>query len=73
MNEKVSMISFFHGLQFGPLKERLVLEPVANVHPLYQLNGEIHKTGRGKKGCRRGSRGPAQDRASEISEENTGV
>ncbi|GAA0138840.1 hypothetical protein LIER_00506 [Lithospermum erythrorhizon] len=31
MDEKVSMITFFHGLQFRPLKERLVLEPVANI------------------------------------------
>ncbi|GAA0148738.1 hypothetical protein LIER_36786 [Lithospermum erythrorhizon] len=31
MDEKVSMISFFHGLQFGPLKERLVLE-LSKVH-----------------------------------------
>ncbi|GAA0169066.1 hypothetical protein LIER_43836 [Lithospermum erythrorhizon] len=26
-NEKVTMISFFHGLRYGPLKEKLVLEP----------------------------------------------
>ncbi|GAA0185832.1 hypothetical protein LIER_33120 [Lithospermum erythrorhizon] len=37
MDEKVLMIEFFHGLQFGPLNERLVLEPVANLRQLSQL------------------------------------
>ncbi|GAA0140806.1 hypothetical protein LIER_02093 [Lithospermum erythrorhizon] len=37
MDKKVSMILFIYGLQFGPLKERLVLEPVSNVNQLFQL------------------------------------
>ncbi|GAA0148796.1 hypothetical protein LIER_08137 [Lithospermum erythrorhizon] len=49
MDEKVSMITFFHGLQFGPLKERLVLELVANVHQLAQLTVKYIKLEEGKR------------------------
>ncbi|GAA0143268.1 hypothetical protein LIER_03994 [Lithospermum erythrorhizon] len=49
MDEKVSMIVFFHGLQFGPLKERLVMESVANVRQLSQLTVKYRKLEEAKK------------------------
>ncbi|GAA0151081.1 hypothetical protein LIER_09875 [Lithospermum erythrorhizon] len=36
-NEKVTMISFFHRLRYGPLKEKLVLEPPATRNELSKL------------------------------------
>ncbi|GAA0171444.1 hypothetical protein LIER_25472 [Lithospermum erythrorhizon] len=36
-NEKVTMISFFHGLRYGPLKEKLVLEPPNTRNELSKL------------------------------------
>ncbi|GAA0141282.1 hypothetical protein LIER_02459 [Lithospermum erythrorhizon] len=36
-NEKVTMISFFHGLRYGPLKEKLVLEPPNTRNELFKL------------------------------------
>ncbi|GAA0176517.1 hypothetical protein LIER_29493 [Lithospermum erythrorhizon] len=48
IDKKVSMVAFFHGLQFGPLKQRLVLEPVTNVHQLSQLTVKYIKLGEAK-------------------------
>ncbi|GAA0159602.1 hypothetical protein LIER_16340 [Lithospermum erythrorhizon] len=36
-NDKVTMISFFHGLRYGPLKEKLVLEPPVTRNELSNL------------------------------------
>ncbi|GAA0140352.1 hypothetical protein LIER_01717 [Lithospermum erythrorhizon] len=36
-NEKVTMISFVHGLRYGPLKEKLVLEPPNTRNELSKL------------------------------------
>ncbi|GAA0164109.1 hypothetical protein LIER_19822 [Lithospermum erythrorhizon] len=36
-NEKVTLISFFHGLRYGPLKEKLVLEPPNTRNELSKL------------------------------------
>ncbi|GAA0152873.1 hypothetical protein LIER_11242 [Lithospermum erythrorhizon] len=49
MDERVSMIAFFHGLQFEPMKERLVLEPAANIHQLSQLTVKYIKLEEAKK------------------------
>ncbi|GAA0175949.1 hypothetical protein LIER_29031 [Lithospermum erythrorhizon] len=37
VNEKVTMISLFHGLRYGPLKEKLLLEPPTTTNELSKL------------------------------------